>query len=192
MSHALSRRAFLAASAAAGRGSLIALTLPMILTACSRATEAMLEGGRLHTFTADEAKELDAIAARIIPTDETPGAREAGVVYFMDYVLGDERDKELAAVRQGLAELQSASASTYGEPTFSSLDAASQDRLLTCIERGEFFQTLRFLTVAGMYALPEYGANPERIGNALSGFEARHAWQSPYGFYDADYAAKGE
>ena len=35
-------------------------------------------------FTPEEAVEVEAIAARIIPTDDTPGAREAGVIYFID------------------------------------------------------------------------------------------------------------
>lgn len=192
MSQSLSRRAFLAASANAGRGSLIALTLPMILTACSRATEARLEGARLATLSEDEANEFEAIAARIIPTDDTPGATEAGVIYFIDHVVGNGREAELAVLREGLNSLQATSASTYGEPLFHRLDAASQDRLLTDIEDSGFFQTLRFLTVAGMFALPEYGANEERIGEALIGFENRHVWQPPFGFYDADYIAKGE
>ena len=33
------------------------------------------------------AAEIEAIAARIIPSDATPGAREAGVVYFIDRAL---------------------------------------------------------------------------------------------------------
>lgn len=192
MSQSLSRRAFLAATASAGRGSIIALSLPMILTACSRAADARLDGARLDTLVETEAAEFEAIAARIIPTDETPGASEAGVIYFIDHVLGEGRDAELALLREGLVELQAASAATYGEPLFHRLDAASQDRLLTDIEETPFFQTLRFLTVAGMFALPEYGANEARIGDALIGFENRHVWQSPYGFYDADYIAKGE
>jgi len=54
----------------------------------------------------EEALEFDAIAVRIIPTDETPGATEAGVIYFFDNVLGDRREEELAQLRDGLRELQ--------------------------------------------------------------------------------------
>ncbi|MFT5048613.1 MAG: hypothetical protein ACI8UP_005617, partial [Porticoccaceae bacterium] len=39
---------------------------------------------------------------------------------------------------------------------------------------------------------PEYGGNRDNIGYQLIGFEDRHAWQAPYGFYDADYAQRGE
>ena len=40
-----------------------------------------------EVFTPEQAKEVEAIAARIIPTDELPGATEAGVVYFIDRAL---------------------------------------------------------------------------------------------------------
>lgn len=192
MPHRFSRRTFLASSGAAARGSFIILTLPAILAACSRATEARLDGARLQTLAADEAATLNAIAMRIIPTDETPGAQEAGVVYFMDQVLGDEREAELLRLRAGLQQLQAVAVRTYAVDDFRLLDAAQQDQLLTDIQDSEFFATMRFLTVAGMFALPEYGGNPARIGNYLSGFDNRHVWQPPYGYYDADYAAKGE
>ena len=43
-----------------------------------------------------------------------------------------------------------------------------------------------------MFSLPEYGGNRDKVGYELIGFEDRHAWQSPYGYYDADYAERGE
>ena len=45
---------------------------------------------------------------------------------------------------------------------------------------------------AGLFAAPEYGGSGGEVGNALIGFEDRHVWQPPYGYYDADYAEKGE
>ena len=39
---------------------------------------------RFEVFTAAEAADIRAIAARIVPTTDTPGATEAGVVYFID------------------------------------------------------------------------------------------------------------
>ena len=41
----------------------------------------------LTHFTAEQAAEVEAIASRIIPTDDTPGAKEAGVVYFIDHAI---------------------------------------------------------------------------------------------------------
>lgn len=188
----LSRRSFLHASKNAARTSCVILSLPMILTACERAKQSRLSGAEFQTLTEMEANEFDAIAARIIPSDETPGATEAGVIYFIDQVLGDRRDVELAIVREGLQDLQYRSALAFDESYFHFLETNQQDQLLKEIEAGEFFDTIRYLTVSGMFSLPQYGGNRDNIGFQLIGYEGSHAWQSPYGFYDAEYAEKGE
>src|ERR1035437_2814485 len=52
------------------------------------------------------AAEINAIAAQIIPEDETPGAVRAGVIYFIDRSLaGYDQDKRDIYTR-GLAEAQ--------------------------------------------------------------------------------------
>ena len=186
-----SRRAFLRSAGNAARGSCIVLTLRMILTSCERAQEARLGEGEFTTLSAEEAMEFTAIAARIIPTDATPGATEAGVIYFIDKVLGDGREAEHEILRRGLTELQAAAEMRFAVTHFYELQAEQQDRLLTDIEASAFFATIRYLTVAGMFSLPEYGGNRDNIGYQLLGFEDRHVWQSPYGYYDADYADKG-
>ena len=38
-------------------------------------------------FTAAQAADVEAMAAQIIPTDSTPGAREAHVIVFIDRIL---------------------------------------------------------------------------------------------------------
>ena len=42
---------------------------------------------KLSFLSAAEAADIEAVAAQIIPTDDSPGAREAGVVYFIDRAL---------------------------------------------------------------------------------------------------------
>ena len=192
MQKRLSRRAFLQSTADAARGSCIALTLPMILASCNRANQARINDEDFQLLNEEEALEFDAIASRIIPTDETPGATEAGVIYFIDTVLGDGREQDLALLQDGLRELQSAAAQTFGAAYFYSLEAEQQDQLLTEIENTAFFGTIRYLTIAGMFSLPEYGGNRENIGYQLIGFDDKAVWQPPFGFYDANYAEKGE
>lgn len=187
----LSRRAFLSRTAAAAGTSFIFLSAPMIVSASEHAHAAQAANADFRALTAAEAEEFGAIAARIIPSDETPGATEAGAIYFMDTVLADSHADFLPPMREGLAALQAASLSAHGTPLFSALTAAQQDALLTEIEDGKFFGTVRFLTVAGTFSLPEYGGNRDLIGWKMIGFENRHVWRPPYGFYDADYAAKG-
>ncbi|MBL4580718.1 MAG: gluconate 2-dehydrogenase subunit 3 family protein [Gammaproteobacteria bacterium] len=188
----LSRRAFLRSASAAAKNSIILLGLPAILVSCERSKQAVLNNEEFSVLSEEEAQELHAVAARIIPTDETPGATEAGVIYFIDNVLNDDREAEHETLRIGLREIQVAAAQKFNVSYFHELEFEQQDQLLTEFENTEFFGTIRFLTIAGMFSLPEYGGNRDKIGYELIGFEDRHAWQPPYGFYDADYAQRGE
>ena len=189
----ISRRSFLKSSSTLAKGSFIALSAPAILVACQQAEENLgsVEPS-FNTLSEIEGKELRAIAARIIPTDETPGAEEAGVIYFIDAVLGDDREEEYAQVRLALREIQTTSALKFGASFFFELTDQQQDEVLTEMEATPFFATVRYLTIAGMFSLPEYGGNKDKIGYKLIGFNDAHAWAPPYGFYDADYAEKGE
>ena len=66
-----------------------------MLLAAQQAKAAQNSARSFVNLSREEAAEFEAIAARILPTDETPGAREAGVIYFMDNVLGAERAGKL-------------------------------------------------------------------------------------------------
>ena len=56
-------------------------------------------------LSAEEARDLEAVAAQIIPSDETPGAREAGVIYFIDAALGSFMSANAGVLREGLTAL---------------------------------------------------------------------------------------
>ena len=188
----LSRRTFLGSVGGMVRSSAIVLTMPMLLAACNRAEQARLGGEKFQTLAEEEAEELEAIAARIIPTTDTPGAREAGVIYFIDNVLGDKREEGLSLLLQGLRELKASVALSFGVAYFHQLEEAQQDQALIEIEGTVFFDTIRYLTIAGMFSLPEYGGNRDYVGYDLIQFDNQHVWQPPFGYYDADYAEKGQ
>jgi gluconate 2-dehydrogenase gamma chain len=148
----------------------------------------------LSTLQPDEAAGLEAIAARILPEDESgPGAISGGVIAFMDRELGASRAEWLDLLREGLQELEAQARSQYGS-NFAALESTQQDALLRSIESSSFFGTVRTLTMAGMFALPQYGGNRDHAGYALIGFGHQHAWQPPFGHYDANYMtmARGE
>lgn len=184
MTSQYSRRAFLRTLSSSAQASLLALSTPAIMLAGQQAHAAMQAGASFTTLEVAEAADLAAIAARIIPTDETPGANEAGVIYFMDRVLGNERAELLAELRTGLAQLKTTAESNYGGTGFANRPAAQQDALLRGIETTSFFNTVRYLTIAGMFASPTLGGNRDQVGWQLLGFENRHTWQAPYGYYD--------
>lgn len=194
MSHSrINRRQFLSSSVSFAKGSLLVLSVPAIVTACREASESRQQQAAFVNLGAEEAAEFSAIAARIIPSDETPGATEAGVIYFMDNVLGGpERESTLEALRDGLRELQYQIATEHNLGFFVELSEQQQDELLRANERTAFFNTMRYLTIAGTFSLPEYGGNRDNIGYNIIGFENPGGWAPPFGFYDADYRERGE
>jgi len=180
-----SRRAFLRASGGALGGSLLALHLPAIVAAAEAAAVAREAGAAFLNLSALEAAGLEAVAARIIPTDETPGAREAGVIHFIDQSLGSFMAEAAGELRGGLAALDTRAAAAGGK-AFAGLDNAAQDALLREIEQTPFFGLMQYLTVAGMFSLPSYGGNRDYLGWKLLDFDHRHGWSPPFGHYDAE------
>lgn len=157
-------------------GALLASQFPTIAIAAGNARERQ---AFVHLKPA-EAAGLKAIASRILPTTDTPGANEAGAIWFIDQVVGAELSDALPLLQGGLAELDK-----EGGQAFQSLSAATQDKLLRGIEDSEFFGLMRMLTIAGTFAMSEYGGNRDHIGWDLLDFDHRHAWSPPFGYYDA-------
>ena len=84
----ISRRGFVS-HLLRGAGATLALSaLPRFAAAHEHAAAQMKsEKRKLEFFTVAEAADLDAFCAQIIPSgDDGPGAREAGSLYFIDYV----------------------------------------------------------------------------------------------------------
>jgi hypothetical protein len=97
----------------------------------------------------------------IIPSDETPGAREAGVCEFVDFMVARDPEQQ-SPMRTGLAWLQDRSHREFSRP-FLQLTAVEQAALLEPLaykakyrdgeEKGrEFFRRIRELTVMGFYS----------------------------------------
>lgn len=181
-----SRRAFLRASGSLAGGSWLALQFPGLLAAAEAAAAARHAGAGFLHLAAAEAAALEAVAARIIPSDETPGAGETGVIYFIDQALGGFMAEAADELRRGIESLDGLAAPA-GRP-FADLDAEAQDTILRGIDATPFFGLMQFLTVAGMFSLPSHGGNRGYAGWKLLGFEHRHGWAPPFGFYDAAVA----
>jgi gluconate 2-dehydrogenase gamma chain len=176
------RRRFLASAAAASATSLLRVGAPALAVISQAACSARDEGQAFTVLGKEEALDFTAIAARIIPTTETPGANEAGVIYFFDRAFGAEIQNTLPFARDGLAALND----SLGR-RFASLGEPEQDRALTGIEDGAFFEFMRAMTIFGFFALQEHGGNKDDVGWKLVGFEGhRGAWQYPFGYYDAE------
>ena len=85
----------------------MAASLPQILEAHEHARQAAKSGGpaRFEFFSPEQAEEIEAAAAQIIPTDQTPGAREARVIVFIDRALSTFDANRKETYRKGLKEL---------------------------------------------------------------------------------------
>ncbi len=132
-------------------------------------------------LTAAEADTLDAIVARIIPTDDRgPGAKEARAGRYIDRALGGALADSRRAYTAGLAAVDAYARSSRRAP-FHQLSAADQDSLLTEVERGTapgfagggstaFFEMVRAHTIQGTFGDPYYGGNANFVGWDLIGY----------------------
>jgi gluconate 2-dehydrogenase gamma chain len=185
-----SRRQFLFGTASGLSSAWLALRWPGILVAQAHAQHVAESGepAAFQFFSPEEAVEVEAVAAQIIPSDDAPGAQEARVIYFIDHVLTTfDRDKQ-PAYKQGLKDLQHKTLEMFpGANRFSSLTPAQQIQLLTAIEKTEFFELVRVHTIMGYLSRPEYGGNKDRAGWKLIGFEEKMMFAPPFGYYDSEF-----
>ena len=167
----------------------LSLHWPALAAAHQHAQRAVAAGAPTLSFlTAEEAKLFDAIAALIVPSDDTPGAREAGAVYFADHACTGFLSHAAADLRRGLAQFERDFRASYpGEPGFAVASPASQKAYLTSLDKTPFFDLVRTLTVLGLLADPAYGGNRDALGFKLIGFDDAHVFQPPFGYYDRDY-----
>ena len=118
-----------------------------------------------------------------------PGARDAGVLNYIDLALAGPYSDLQDFYRRGLAALDAHSRTTYGKP-FAQLTAAQQDEVITALEGGKatgftwpsaqaFFNTVRTHTMEGMFADPVYGGNKDFAGWVLVGFPGAQPLFSP-------------
>ena len=186
-----SRRRFLQASGSAFGAGWLALNWPAITAAAQHAHEAATASPpdrRFAVLADDQARDVEAIAAQIVPSGTTPGAREAGVVYFIDQVHAGIYAAAASDFLQGLAAFQSAFAATHpAGGRFADLPEHAQLEYLKSVESTPFFGRMRWLTVLGLLSLPSYGGNRDKLGWQLVGFVDRHAWEPPFGHYDREY-----
>jgi hypothetical protein len=134
-------------------------------------------------FKLNEYQTIDVLTELILPSDSGPGAREAGVSEFIDFIVGSDSSLQ-APFRGGLEWLDKAAAAARGRCSFAALSEAQQKNILDRLayrknHRPEekvgqvFFSLVRKYTVMGFYTtkiglealdfpgLKFYAASPE-------------------------------
>jgi gluconate 2-dehydrogenase gamma chain len=134
----------------------------------------------------DNAITVEAIAERIMPgAAGKPGARDLGVLNYIDLALAGPYARLQEFYRQGLIQLDAYCKSQF-KGGFSDLTAEQQDDVLIALQQGkasgfewpsakDFFETLRTHTMEGVFADPIYGGNKNYGGWRLVGFPGAQA-----------------
>jgi gluconate 2-dehydrogenase gamma chain len=134
----------------------------------------------LETLTGAEADILEAVVARLIPSDENgPGATEARAAHYIDRALVGALRSSRADYAAGLEALDAYAQSRKGL-AFTKLSAADQDALLTDMEKNvatgftpnasTFFNLVRTHTIQGTFCDPYYGGNADFVGWDMIGY----------------------
>ena len=130
---------------------------------------------RWRFLTEQESVLLDALVEQIIPTDEWPGGRDAGVTNFIDNQLVGPYTRYQETYRKGLRAIQETCKTKFQKP-FEKLSWEQQRQFLVTMEAGkmegkawekgfdrEFFGLIRNHSMQGFYGSPRHGGNKNNV-----------------------------
>jgi gluconate 2-dehydrogenase gamma chain len=119
---------------------------------------------------------LRAAAARILPSEDGPGAAEAGVAAYVAAALGEERlNGWLSFFVHGLGRIEAISRETLGKG-FPEAAPEEQDEILRQLQAmpephlRHFFGQLVRLCIEGFLGDPRYGGNRDGLGWRYVGY----------------------
>jgi len=200
------RRSFLLQISGSAAAAWINAQWPAVVAAAQHAHEEVHSKApkKFEVLTAEQARQVQAIASQIIPTDDLPGAREAGVVYFIDRALMTFAADTRPIYEKGIAAVNQLTTTKYpARKTFADAAAEEQQAILTEFVVGsdyragrpeitpgasdDFFRTIRMHTIFGFLADPSAGGNKDYAGWKVVGRDPSPSFSSPYGYYDKDY-----
>jgi gluconate 2-dehydrogenase gamma chain len=204
----LSRRSFLSQSLTGISAAWISAHWSAMLSAASHARLAAQSRtpAKFEFFSPEQAAEMDIISARIIPTTDTPGAHEAGVVFFIDRALVTFARDDQKIYAEGLPQVHAEARELFPSVAkFSAATPEQQDQILQSLDEqspgaagrpsgrhmaaSSFFETARVHTIMGFLIDPDSDkrGNRDGVGWKVIGREPQHMFQPPFGYYDKDY-----
>src|SRR5512137_1701120 len=109
-SSSASRRQFLQYSSGALGLAWLAGSWPAVVAAAQHghamAAADATDRTRFLVLSASQARDVEAITAQIVPGGTLPGAREAGVVYFIDHIHADHWKARAPELLVGIDDFQ--------------------------------------------------------------------------------------
>lgn len=206
-SNTAARREFLLQAGGLAGAAWIGAQWPAMLAAAQHAQEAVkAKGARgFEVLTPDQAKQIEAIASQIMPSDDLPGAREAGVVYFIDRALKTFASDARPVYERGLADVNKLTAKLFpGVRSIAEGTPEQQEKVVAEVMKGldseadrlkntealvssDFARTVWLHTLIGFLVDPTEGGNRDYVGWKVIGREPDHMFSPPFGFYDKDY-----
>jgi len=181
---ALSRRALLKRIGVAGTAAVVPVPTadPVVHDHAEAQAPAAASAPReaYETLTAAESDVLEAVTARLIPSDGSgPGAKEARAAHYIDRALAGPLSNFRANYTAGLAAIDAYALANKGA-AFARLAPADQDAVLTDVQTGAatgfpaasgiFFGLMRSHTIEGTFSDPYYGGNANFVGWDLIGY----------------------
>lgn len=128
-----------------------------------------------RSFTLEESECLGAICEQLIPTDDFLGAKDAGVVNFIDKLLYQRFPELKSGYKNGIHSLEAYCKETF-HVSFVELEWEQQYLILQQMEKGElpesywskisqrsFFDMVLRNTMQGYYGPPRHGGNKDYV-----------------------------
>jgi len=129
--------------------------------------------GSYRFFTPQEADCIIAFCEQLIPKDQSPGATDAGVVFYIDRQLASVFNYDQDTYRNGIKNLQDYCTNTY-KSAFEKLSSDDQIKILTAMESNQisedkwpkqkpsdFFNLVLSHAMQGFYGSPIHGGNKD-------------------------------
>jgi gluconate 2-dehydrogenase gamma chain len=144
--------------------------------------------GQFKVLAPVEMETLRAIADRIFPATDTPGAVEIGALDYIDIALAGDYASLVPLYRQGLRAVDRFARAKFARRFFD-LKEEQKDVVLAEFEAGsvrgfkkaaEFFEAVRYHVLEGIFCEPQYGGNKNMIGWRLVDFPGQQ-----FGYPDA-------
>jgi gluconate 2-dehydrogenase gamma chain len=134
-------------------------------------------------LSAPEAATLEAWSEALIPADQDPGARQAGVVFFIDRQLVRKYKKHLPAYQHSLEAIDRLAQQRHKQP-FAELELEQATAVLQTLEAGQApkdlwpdggkaaFEMVLAHSLQGFYGNPRHGGNRDYASWKMIGVPA--------------------